>query len=616
MEQMEQAENGRSLLGRVPKRLWPWLWLGLALLAFTPWIDTTVGQGNVASDLAAIESLVERHTFFINGSTFIDTIDKFRRGDLYFSQKSPIFHLIAGAVYAIPHTLGLSLAHNTGACLRLLTLVMVVLPMGWLLWLIFSHPWVARRSLRLRVALTLAFALGSLMTPFAVTLNHYVLASACLMAAVNALTAAAMGEGRPGDRRLGLTVGFWIAASLACDVPPAFLFGAGLGAVWLWCTPRRLLWLAAGAAPILLLYAVLNLHIVGSPLPPNMHESEMLYYPGSYWSELKARAQAGDPGYYQVSYARRLIHSTVGHKGIYWMMPLMTATTLAGLWLARRHARGWALALAWAAFPPVAVALVMRWAIDLSGGAYLIRHVLATIPPLYCTLAHPALPRPGRAGRWLLGGATAWGLLIAAIGVYAPWSHNTLSAYPPLENLARLSLRHAQSLPTEWIGPLIRATSVTPDVGWLDLGLAQLDGRRLREAEVALQEATRARPDRPLPYYHLGIVQDMRGHPREAIATYQNLLRLDAQNLGGWNNLGIFALKAGLPGLADEAYARSLALAPGNASALWGRLLKEELTGRTDPNSPRLREALAKHPQDPRIVGLARRWGADLPPKK
>src|SRR4051812_10169490 len=77
----------------------PIFWFVLAAILYTPWINTDPGQGNVASDLAAIESLVERHTFFINDSTFFNTIDKFKRGDLYFSQKSPLFHLVAALPY-------------------------------------------------------------------------------------------------------------------------------------------------------------------------------------------------------------------------------------------------------------------------------------------------------------------------------------------------------------------------------------------------------------------------------------------------------------------------------------------------------------------------------------
>lgn len=595
------AGGGGVGLGRVPARAWAWLWLALAAVLYTPLIDTEIGQGNVASDLAAIESLVHRHTFFINDSTFIDTIDKFKRGELYFSQKSPIFHLIAAVPYGVVTRMGWTLRTHPEACVRVLTFVMVVLPMGWLLGLIFKHPWVARRRVGTRAALTAAFALGSLVTPFAVTLNHYVLAAGCLMAAVNVLTARGL-----ASRGAAVAAGFWVAASLACDVPPAFLFGAGLGVAALALAPRRLAWLALGAAAPLLLYAALNWQILGSPLPANLKAEEMQFYKGSYWEAFRARGLAGNPGYYQASYARRLMHATVGHKGIYWMMPLLVVATAAAAGLARRRAPGWPLALAWAAFPPLAIALTMYWAWDLSGGAYNIRHVLATAAPLYCVLAHPALAW-GRAARWGLGAAAAWGCLVAGIGVLNPWSHNTFSAWPPLENVARFALARPTVLPSEWIGGVIDATSVTPEVGWLDLGETYLNQRRPREAEWALKEAVRAKPGEPLPYYHLGIAQDMQRKPLEAIASYRKLLELEPKNLGGWNNLGVFAMNVGDLPLAREAYRKSLELAPGNASGTWGELMLGGLEGK--PDVARLKAAMARYPGDGRLRMLAQQWG-------
>lgn len=364
----------------------PWGWLLLATLLYTPFIDVEVGRGNVASDLAGIESLAERGTFFINGSPFEGTIDKFKRGDRYFSQKSPIFHILAAPPYLLLRGLGFSLAKDTALCLRVLTFLLVILPMGWLLWLIFDHPWIRRRPFAHRFWLAFGFAIGSLLTPFAVTLNHYTLASACLMAAVGAISQSRTGLESGAISKRGLLAGFWFSASLACDVPPAFIFGAGLGAAWLIRDRRALAGMAIGAAPLLILYACLNIVIIGSPLPPNMHEREMLYYPGSFWKEMEDQAAKFGPGYYQASYARRLFHATLGYKGIYWMMPLLLVAMGVAARAVRRKAPDAGLAMAWVLFPIVTIATTMRWAIDLSGGAYGIRHAYAALPPLYGVL--------------------------------------------------------------------------------------------------------------------------------------------------------------------------------------------------------------------------------------
>ncbi len=563
-------------------------WLLLAVVLYGPFIDTRVGTGNVASDLAAIESLVERHTFFINDSSF-QTIDQFRRDGRYFSQKSPVFHLVGAAIYAPLHAAGFTLSENLGVVLRALTLIMVILPMGALLWMLWDHPWARARPRRWRAAFVAAFALGSLATPLAVTLNHYVPAAAFLMMAVRRL-------GHPAGLsplRRGAGVGGWTAASLACDVPGAALFAAGVGGYWLalslagrsWLRPAGL---ALGMGPLLLLYAGLNWHIVGSPLPPNMHEERMLFYEGSFWAEQRDRIERGEPEYYETGWPRRVWHATLGHRGIFWMMPLLALALAAGGWLLARRAEPWP-ALAGAMLFPLALAAgAMVMARDLGGGCYVLRHALAAVAPLYLLLAHPALWPVRRALARLGVAAALWGVLIAAIGVYQPWSHNTLSALPPLENLARLSVRHPERLPTDWIDGVIAATSVTTAIGWLDLGLEwraraeeaaglgqmAVARERLGRAVLALRRAVQADPQRPLPYYHLGIALDQLGHPGEAIEAYEILLALQPENVGAQANLGIFAFNSGQYELARAAWLRTLELAPHHPTALEGlRLL-------------------------------------------
>ena len=604
-----------------------WFWLLLAAAIYGPFIQRQPGLGSVESDLAAIESLVERRTFYINDSPFGGTIDRFRvritdpeRGlieDRYFSHKSPVFHLAGASIYGMLYVAGLRLTTDPAPCLWALTFIMVVLPMGWLLWLIFDHPWVRGLSRRGRWGLTLSFALGSLATPFATTLNHYVPAAACLMMAMRILSDHE--QKPPGmNGRLGPAVGFWISASLVCDVPPAFLAGAVIAAAWIVVTIKsrssgRLGGLVAGATPLLLLYGALNLTIFGSPLPANLHDKQMQYHEGSYWGEFKARAEQGRPTFYQTRFTRRLCHAALGHRGVYWMMPLLIPASLAALWLTKRRARGWQLCLLLAGLPLVTIGITAWWALDLGGGSHGIRHVIATIAPLLCVLAHPALPpwRPLLKGVLVMLGL--WGGLIAGIGLINPWSNNTMSAYPPLENLARFCLRHPDHLPIGWIPRLIESTSVEPATGWLDLGLDHQNHNRLDEAENALRHAVYADPENTLAYYILGIVQDQQGNSDQAIKTYRKLLQREPQNIGALNNFGRFALRAGRLGLAEQSYRRCLEFAPQDPSAMWGMLVLEELRGRADPDSLQLREALRIHPDDPYIQKLARRWRGETP---
>ena len=611
MAQGEEEPGAERARGKGSAARWGWwaFWMLFAIALYTPLIDVAPGQGNVQSDLAAIESLVNRQTFFINESPFVDTLDKFRREDgRFFSQKSPIFHLVAALPAKGLKWAGFDFVADRELFQRVITFVMVIVPMGWLLGLVFDHPWLRRRSVRERFVLTLLLGVGSLLTPFAVTLNHYTLAAATLLCAVRLLSLESAGEPAPGARRIGLGVGFWVAASLACDVPCAFLFGAGVGCLWLVRPGRaRLAWMAAGAAPLLILYAALNVQIVGSPLPPNLHESTMLYYEGSYWSALKAQAEAGNPGYYQASYGRRIYHATLGHKGILWMWPLLGMALFAAGSLARRRAAGWELVAAWGVFPFVVIAVTMWWACDLSGGAYGIRHVFPALTPLYCVLGHPAL-RMGRGARVTFWGLGVWGVAIAGIGVINPWSHNVLSAYPPLENLARFAIAHPRQLDDRWVEGVIDATSVAPANGWLDLGQARTEHRDLPGAERALRRAIQSDPRETLAYYHLGVLLDMRGRSEEAIAVYLAMLEVEPDNVSGWNNLGLFAMHARRRELAEMALARSEVLAPENAGAMLGRLLMIAADGKAATDHPVLKRALELHGEDERIRAVAEYW--------
>ncbi|MCX7048536.1 MAG: hypothetical protein NTX50_24005, partial [Candidatus Sumerlaeota bacterium] len=159
------------------------IFMAAAAALYGPWIETTVAVGNVESDLAAIESLVERGTFCINDSTWLGAIDKMKIGDRFYSHKPPVFQLAAALPYWALFKAGYTLKQDTATCLRVLTLIMVMLPMGWLLWMIYDHPWMKKLAPSARAALTAFFSVGSLLTPFAVTFNHYILAASCLMAA-------------------------------------------------------------------------------------------------------------------------------------------------------------------------------------------------------------------------------------------------------------------------------------------------------------------------------------------------------------------------------------------------------------------------------------------------
>lgn len=68
---------------------------------------TTPESAHEYSRLGTVESLVERHTFQLDDSTFIDTLDKIYRDGHYYSHQPPLLALIEAPVYWGLHLPGL-----------------------------------------------------------------------------------------------------------------------------------------------------------------------------------------------------------------------------------------------------------------------------------------------------------------------------------------------------------------------------------------------------------------------------------------------------------------------------------------------------------------------------
>ena len=60
---------------------------------------TTPESAHEYSRLGTVESLVQRQTFQLDDSTFIDTLDKIFRGGHYYSHQPPLLALIEAPVY-------------------------------------------------------------------------------------------------------------------------------------------------------------------------------------------------------------------------------------------------------------------------------------------------------------------------------------------------------------------------------------------------------------------------------------------------------------------------------------------------------------------------------------
>ena len=580
-------------------RIWPFL-LAAALI---PFIRTEVHPGNVASDLAAIESLVERQTFFINDSTFFYTIDKLAKNGRFFSQKSPLFHL-AGAFAVAPfEILGWRFATNLPPLLAYLTTVLVLLPLALTLIVFGGLPCVRDLPAFWRRALTIGLALATLLLPFSLTLNHYVGAGLFLLMGFRQHLLALKQSGATDRRRRWALAGFYFSLSVAFDVT-AGTMALGVAAVASLLTHPRSLRLAAclalGATPIVIAYGLCDVAMTGNPLPVLM-QPVSLDYPGSVFNAPPEPLTPEDYKYYEKSLMRRAFHSTVGHKGVAWMMPGVALGFVALVATAFRRSRLRGLAIAVLLAVVADFVAVIHISFDLSGGAYGMRHFIPLIPILAFWIAViPRLRHP--AARWVL--ALLWlpGIPVACLGMYNPWSSNTISPYPPLENLARLFAHADPAGHWDWLTGVIEKTSFNKSLSWFDLGTACAEGDHLEEAEAAYRLSTEINPRRALAHYQLGNILHERGREDQAIGVYRKVVELQPDNVGAWNNLGHSYLILGGLQNALECYNKSNLLAPDNASSIFGRAAVASFQGQATEAEKLRAVGLSLYPEDPRFA--------------
>jgi hypothetical protein len=269
---------------------------GIALVSARPY----AGCWNDGSRLATVESLVDRHTFAIDESIFVDvpaepaaipypptqpglrdtgTLDKIRVGEHYYSDKSPVPALGLAAVYQV-------LRWTTGRTARgrpdLFCLAMTLLSAGLPYVVAVGSVYALGRPLRLpmglRLLLTASFALGTVALPYARHVNNHVLLLG--VAAALVLGLARLAEEARTVR--ALLVGALAGLGYTIDL--------GAGPVLLACTlavvvyrgrrPAVVGGFLAAALPWLLLHHALN-YLVGGTLVPANAVTAYLQWPGS-----------------------------------------------------------------------------------------------------------------------------------------------------------------------------------------------------------------------------------------------------------------------------------------------------------------------------------------------
>jgi hypothetical protein len=388
-----------------------WIVLAAATLAAVT-ARPYAGAWNDGSRLATVESLVDRHTFAIDDSIYLNpstaarppydpadalvarygTLDKLLIDGRYYSDKSPV----PAALMAGPYQLwrwagGPTAADRPDLFARGLTWLFAGVPYVLAVWAVgrmnrsvgVPAPW--------DLVLTAGFAFASLALPYAAHVNNHVL----LLAVAAGVCEAAV---RPGPITIGWAAwagclaGFGYTIDLGAG-PPLAVAAAALVA-WQAGPPRRwwkLVAFAGSAAPFVLANHVLTYAVAGTLGPANANPA-YLDWPGSPFTGPNMTG-----GWNHASLAKAGLYALdllYGKKGfLLHSPPLLLAV---GGWLLLIWRRvperpalvavgGWAVAT-WLLYAATSrnlsgVCLSIRWFVPLAAAGYLVLAVLVRQVP-------------------------------------------------------------------------------------------------------------------------------------------------------------------------------------------------------------------------------------------
>lgn len=387
-------------------------------------------SANDGSRMAAIESLVERHTWVIDDTGF-DTIDRVFIDGHFYSDKLATVTLLGAAAYWPLHAVGVRL--GTGWSLGYFLITLLVVKSLWLLGILAFY-----RTLRLtrleeagRLWLTAALGFGSLYFTWSATFNSHEVAASLIAIGFWLLVTEAHVDTGPRPGRL-LAAGTCLGLAASCDPTLLAATAAFLGYVVSDARLRSTWWAFVIGSIVALLPAFwVNVLISGSPIPVQLVPA-YFDYPGSPWSaDLQLTGEAVNRGWPLVTYAAGML---LGSRGFLLYNPLL----LLALPLLAREAFGGRQftreARAVVVSSLAVVAYYVLFSVNYGGWSYSIRWFVPLLP-LWLFFLHPFLVGWGRRRQVVFGGLLAVSVVIAAIGVLNPWSALDGTQQPILANL-------------------------------------------------------------------------------------------------------------------------------------------------------------------------------------
>jgi hypothetical protein len=420
----------------------PHLLLFAAVAAAVAGATTDVGSWNDAARLATVESLVDRHTWQMDGSIFLHrTMDRAYIDGHFYSHRSPLPSLALAAIYQVAQWVtGLKAAADPGAFCYTMTLfssgvayLVAVLSVARLAVLTgLSSP--------MRSPLTSSFAFGTIALTYARAVNDHVF----LLAVFGVLFVALVSGGSRGRAStwnlaaIGTCLG--IGYSIDLGIAPVLVAGV-LGYLgWTLRPLTRLTIVVIAALPWVALHHGLTYMIGGTLRPLGAVAEYMTTWPGSPFTVHNLTGV----GWAHSSLAGFLVYAfglLVGPKGFLVHNPVLffVGPALAFSWRDLRHDRG----LVWCAIGLITGTWLMYAATsnNYAGETVSIRWFVPLLVPSYYLLILAVRQRPTLRNDILVVGL--WSILLGVlIWQRGPW----VSSIGP-----RLWVVNAAALAT-WIG--------------------------------------------------------------------------------------------------------------------------------------------------------------------
>lgn len=413
------------------------------------------GAWNDGSRLAAVESLVDRNTFAIDDSMFVQipidsspygpanpglhltgTLDKLRINGHYYSDKSPVPTLLLAAVYKIAQLLtGLRAAQSPAAFCWLMNFVGGGLPYIVAVAAIFGIASHYQLSRRVTWLLTLSFALATIAPAYSHHVNNHILqlstTAVSILIMLRIAPCAGLRSGTPiATNSRWLLLGFITGLGYTIDLglgPPLLAATSGWGIHQCWqrrqLTP--LLFFTGAALPWLITHHAINYAIAGTMGPANARP-EYLDWPGSPFDSTSMTGRWNHPSLgWAILYALDLL---VGQRGILGNnLPTYLALVALPLILGNRHReRSVILAhLAWCGGGFLAYAATSN---NYAGMCLSIRWFVPMLAPAFLLIASLLRERPAFARDLLL--LSGYGCVWAFAGwLGGPWQRPPLALY-------------------------------------------------------------------------------------------------------------------------------------------------------------------------------------------